>query len=194
MLSQGTPMMLMGDEYGHTKGGNNNTYGLDGTPLGRSAYIVAALRRFRAGPLNDFQWGKLEKARPDLYRFFAAATRFRRDHPLLGRDRFLGKGDVTWHETNWDDSESKFLAWTLHADGGEGSLYAAFNAHHFALTDVPLPKPPAGCYWSRVADTNLPPPRDFDASADAPLSASYTFAPYSAVLVRAVRGVSGSKL
>ena len=30
MLSQGTPMMLMGDEYGHTKGGNNNTYGLDG--------------------------------------------------------------------------------------------------------------------------------------------------------------------
>jgi hypothetical protein len=31
MLSQGTPMMLMGDEYGHTKGGNNNTYGLDGT-------------------------------------------------------------------------------------------------------------------------------------------------------------------
>jgi hypothetical protein len=31
MLSQGTPMMLMGDEYAHTKGGNNNTYGLDGT-------------------------------------------------------------------------------------------------------------------------------------------------------------------
>ena len=33
MLSQGTPMMLMGDEYGHTKGGNNNTYGLDGASL-----------------------------------------------------------------------------------------------------------------------------------------------------------------
>ena len=30
MLSRGTPMMLMGDEYAHTKGGNNNTYGLDG--------------------------------------------------------------------------------------------------------------------------------------------------------------------
>jgi isoamylase len=146
----------------------------------------------RAGPLNDFQWGKLEQS-SELFRFFSAATRFRRDHPLLGRDRFLGPDDVTWHETNWDDPESKFLAWTLHAPDGEGSLYAAFNAHHFALADVPLPKPPAGCYWSRVADTNLPTPRDFDAAGDVPLSASYTFTPYSTVLARAVRGAS-SKL
>ena len=27
MVSQGTPMVLMGDEYGHTRHGNNNTYG-----------------------------------------------------------------------------------------------------------------------------------------------------------------------
>lgn len=27
--SQGTPMMLMGDEYGHTRNGNNNSYGHD---------------------------------------------------------------------------------------------------------------------------------------------------------------------
>ncbi|KAJ0030481.1 hypothetical protein Pint_13948 [Pistacia integerrima] len=26
MVSQGVPMIYMGDEYGHTKGGNNNTY------------------------------------------------------------------------------------------------------------------------------------------------------------------------
>jgi pullulanase/glycogen debranching enzyme len=26
MVSQGVPMITMGDEYGHTKGGNNNTY------------------------------------------------------------------------------------------------------------------------------------------------------------------------
>ena len=44
MLSQGTPMMLMGDEYGHTKGGNNNTYGLDGT---RASVTAAACHRQR---------------------------------------------------------------------------------------------------------------------------------------------------
>lgn len=26
MALQGVPMITMGDEYGHTKGGNNNTY------------------------------------------------------------------------------------------------------------------------------------------------------------------------
>lgn len=29
MNDQGTPMMLMGDEYGHTRNGNNNSYGHD---------------------------------------------------------------------------------------------------------------------------------------------------------------------
>ena len=42
MVSQGTPMMLMGDEYGHTRYGNNNTYGHDDR-------------------LNNFQWGELEE-------------------------------------------------------------------------------------------------------------------------------------
>lgn len=29
MNDQGIPMMLMGDEYGHTRYGNNNSYGHD---------------------------------------------------------------------------------------------------------------------------------------------------------------------
>ena len=132
----------------------------------------------------------LEQTRGDLFRFFAAATRFRRAHPLLGVERFLGDEDVTWHERAWDDPESRFLAWTLHArgdSGGVGSLYIAFNAHHFALTDVPLPPPPLRCHWSRVSDTSLPPPRDFDATNEKPLGSTYTVAPYSALLLRAVR-------
>jgi isoamylase len=111
-------------------------------------------------------------------------------HPLLGRAYFLSDDDVTWHESNWGDEESRFLAWTLHArgeSGGEGSLYCAFNAHHFALADVPLPPPPQGCVWCRVADTALAPPRDFDAANDKPLAATYSLAPYSALLLRAAR-------
>jgi len=37
---QGTPMMLMGDEYGHTRNGNNNSYGHDTA-------------------INHFQWGQV---------------------------------------------------------------------------------------------------------------------------------------
>lgn len=36
--NQGVPMMLMGDEYGHTRYGNNNSYGHDTA-------------------INHFQWG-----------------------------------------------------------------------------------------------------------------------------------------
>jgi isoamylase len=38
IMHQGTPMMLMGDEYGHTRYGNNNSYGHDTS-------------------INNFQWG-----------------------------------------------------------------------------------------------------------------------------------------
>lgn len=131
MVSQGTPMMLMGDEYGHTKHGNNNTYGHDSR-------------------LSWFQWDALEKEREAFFRFCAKATHFRRKHPLLGRSEFLTSADVTWHEKSWDDPESRFLMLQLHQHGGAGSLLAAFNAHSFAIDPLSVPPPPAGCVWSRV--------------------------------------------
>lgn len=40
--------------------------------------------------------------------------KFRTSCPLLRRDSFLGPQDITWHEDNWDNTESKFIAFTLH--------------------------------------------------------------------------------
>jgi len=175
LLSVGMPMLLMGDEYGHSKGGNNNTYGLD-------------------GPLNDFQWGQLEGARDGLFRFFAAAVAFRRAQPVLRRDAFLQPSEVSWHETEWGNSESRFLAWTLHGRGGAGSLYIAFNAHGFPITELVLPPPPHGCAWGRVADTSLPSPRDFDGAAAKRVGATYTIAPHAALLLLAVPAAPQAKL
>ncbi|CAI7791643.1 unnamed protein product, partial [Closterium sp. NIES-54] len=122
MISQGTPMMLMGDEYGHTRNGNN--------------------------------------ARSSLFRFTAAVNRLRSWHPALGQANFLSPRDITWHEDNWDNYESRFLAFSLHDVSGTcGDLYVAFNAHSFAV-DAGLPPPPAGRQWVRLVDTNLPSPRD----------------------------------
>ena len=67
---------------------------------------------------------------------------------------------------------------------GCGDLYAAFNAHDYAVT-APLPPPPAGAAWARVADSNLPPPRDFDAAGWTHVEASYTVAPFASVLLTA---------
>eukprot|EP00271_Cylindrocystis_brebissonii_P008495 TRINITY_DN22865_c0_g1_i1.p1 TRINITY_DN22865_c0_g1~~TRINITY_DN22865_c0_g1_i1.p1 ORF type:complete len:905 (-),score=151.06 TRINITY_DN22865_c0_g1_i1:636-3305(-) len=163
MVSQGTPMMVMGDEYGHTRGGNNNSYGFD-------------------TDMNHFQWQQLADRRDDLFRFFSNMNHFRRSHPLLGRESFLTDGDVTWHEDNWLNPESRFLAFTLHDRGqGGGSLYTAFNAHSYAVA-AGLPTPPSGTSWHRLVDTNLPAPADFE-GGETRIDGNYLVAPFSALVL-----------
>jgi isoamylase len=164
MVSQGTPMVLMGDEYGHTRGGNNNTYGHD-------------------NHLNNFDWDELEKQRDGYFRFMGGLCKFRVAHPLLGRGEFLNDQDVTWHEDNWDNAESRFLAFTLHDKGqGGGDLYIALNAHEFYV-DAPLPPPPGGKTWHRVVDTNLPSPSDFTPAGESGCGARYNVAPRASVML-----------
>ena len=87
MVSQGVPMILMGDELGRTKHGNNNTYCHD-------------------NQLNWLDWQLLE-TNVDLFRFFKHCIAFRKAHPVL-RNRqhfqnqdYVGSGyaDITWHGT-----------------------------------------------------------------------------------------------
>ncbi|KAG6591680.1 Isoamylase 3, chloroplastic, partial [Cucurbita argyrosperma subsp. sororia] len=165
MTSQGTPMMLMGDEYGHTRYGNNNSYGHDTA-------------------LNHFLWGQLEARKRDHFRFFSEVIKFRRKHPhLFSRENFLGENDITWHESNWDNPESKFLAYTLHDGNGE-DVYLAFNAHDYFVS-VSLPSPPTNRKWFRVVDTNLESPQDFVLDGIRGIGSTYNLAPYSSILLKA---------
>lgn len=92
--------------------------------------------------------------------------------------------DVTWHEDNWSNGESRFLAWTLHDTQGAGcgDVYFAFNAHAFEVR-VALPPPPPGQSWRRVVDTNLPPPRDFTPGGNAGVEAEYGVAAHAAIML-----------
>ena len=175
MLSQGTPMILAGDEYGQSRKGNNNWYGHDSA-------------------MTHIDWNAMEAAKSDTgsgststnpgwFRFYTEVNKFRKQCPLLGRAEFLSDGDVTWHETRWDDPESRFLAFTLHDKGqGCGDLYAAFNAHSFEVMAT-LPPPPAGKKWCRLADTNLPSPRDWTVGGNNGVDGTYTMQSNSAILL-----------
>jgi isoamylase len=168
MVSQGTPMMLMGDEYGRSTNGNNNTYGLD--------------KR-----MNHFRWDQLEEEgskAADFFRFYSGLIAFRKNSPLLGRADFLTNRDITWHENNWKNDESCFLSFTLNGGPlGINSIYVAFNAHNYWI-DNALPSPPPGKQWHRVADTNLQSPRDYDPEATRLIEGpKYQIAPYSALLL-----------
>lgn len=163
LVSQGTPMVLAGDEYAATRGGNNNWYGHD-------------------SEMTWFDWKAQEDQRDTYFRFYSAMIKFRRSCPLLGRTTFLTDDDITWHEHNWDDDESRFLAFTYHDRGqGGGDVYVAFNMHDFAV-EASLPSPTGGA-WKRLVDTNLPPPLDFTAENQPEVAITYNVQPHSSIIL-----------
>ncbi|GIL56414.1 hypothetical protein Vafri_11724 [Volvox africanus] len=153
MMSQGTPMIVSGDEVGKSHGGNNNWYGHDTA-------------------MAHLQWSEGEPQRDELLRFTSELIKFRRSHSALGREHFLSPGDITWHEDNWHNDESRFLAFTLHHREA-GDIYAAFNAHSFSVA-ASLPRPPPGRKWCRLVDTNLPAPKDFTPGGNAGVDSVYS--------------------
>lgn len=164
MVSQGTPMVLMGDEYAQTRHGNNNYYGHD-------------------TELTRFDWDQLDKVRDSYFRFYSELIKFRKEHPLLGRSEFLRPNDITWHEDNWGNTESRFLAFTLHDLGqGGGDLYVVFNAHTYPI-DAHLPRAPEGKTWRRVVDTNLQSPKDFTPGGNKGVDQVYSVQPFSSILL-----------
>jgi glycogen operon protein len=168
MVSQGVPMMLMGDEMGQTQHGNNNMYCHD-------------------TELSWLDWSLL-KQNPDLFRFFKSCIAFRQAHPvfhnrwhLRGQD-YLGSGypDISWHgayawRADWSES-SRLLAFMLdgkYADGGmtqDNTIYVVTNTH-WESYDVELPGLPKGQQWFVFANTGASEPEDvWDTGAEPVLS------------------------
>lgn len=111
MISQGIPMIHMGDEYAHTKQGNNNTWCQD-------------------NPLNWFLWDRIEKNKA-FYEFYSDLIHFRKNTPMLKQTHFLSNIAIEWHgkelsQPNWESDEN-FIAFTLKDTNGK-ELYVAFNA------------------------------------------------------------------
>lgn len=143
MISQGIPMIHMGDEYGHTKNGNNNTWCHD-------------------NELNWFLWDELQN-NSGFYRYYRLLIQFRKQHPLLKKDTFLSEKDIIWHgikphNPEWR-ADNRFLAFTL-KDPHENDLYIAFNSS-LHPAEVTLPEPPEECQWCFVAATYKESPEDF---------------------------------
>ncbi|KAK7251474.1 hypothetical protein RIF29_34710 [Crotalaria pallida] len=143
MVSQGVPMIYMGDEYGHTKEGNNNTYCHDNY-------------------LNYFRWDKKEESSSDFFRFCRLMTKFRQECESLGLDDFPTSDRLQWHghfpgKPDWSET-SRFVAFTM-VDSAKGELYIAFNTSHLPFT-ITLPERP-GYRWEPLVDTSKHAPYDF---------------------------------
>ena len=181
LLSQGVPMLLAGDEFLRTQGGNNNAWCQD----------------------NAVSWvdWSLAETNADFLRFTQMLIALRRRHPALRRRAFF-KGmlkdsnqrpDIVWHGVTPGKPDfsatSRCLAFAL--DGTQtgrekdGDFYVACNAWQEPLRFT-IPLAPNGRSWRRVIDTALASPQDIVEQNDGPVlaaRAAYHVAPHSMIVL-----------
>lgn len=181
LLSHGTPMLLAGDEFGHTRRGNNNPWCQD-------------------NELNHLDWSPAAQD-AGLLRFTRGLLKFTAGLRILQEDRFWSAtsherpGDISWHgvergRPDWSP-RSRALAFTLEHAGGQ-AVHVMANAGRQAL-EFALPTARAGGPWRLVADTARPSPADFHEPGAEPVLAttSVRVSPHSLVVVAAGPAAAG---
>ncbi len=161
IFSQGVPMLLAGDEFGHTQNGNNNTYCQDNEITWLNWEL---LRKRRNKQLLDFtkKLLKIYKEQPVFQRrkFFA-------DQPIVGEDA----RDIVWinpegtemTDEQWNVPHGRCFGVVFFGDSidvdDEGAeiagdtLLLLFNADHGQSIPFVLPNIEEQVPWQRIFDT-----------------------------------------
>ena len=158
-LSQGTPMLLAGDEFARTQQGNNNAYCQD----------------------NDLSWLDWTLADENFAQvnFVRELAHLRARYPILRRSRFLsakvneaiGLKEITWinadgnemEDGQWSDERMQCFGMLLDGRaqptglrqrGADATLLIILNAHH-DLVNFTLPGHAGDERWRLLIDTNV---------------------------------------
>jgi isoamylase len=169
-LSQGTPMILMGDEVGRTQRGNNNAYCHD-------------------DELAWFNW-ELVKENTELLDFVRSLITFTQSAEVFKQRSPIqsvpteNKAFISWHgvklnQPDWG-SDSHAIAFTLeHRKEGE-CIHVILNSYWETL-EFELPAPAAGKQWRLVADTS-------NGSAPDRIADTYKVSARSTVILWQIKG------
>ena len=145
MLSQGTPMLTAGDEFGRSQVGNNNAYCQD----------------------NEISWldWDLVHDNADLWRFFKYLIRLRKNHAVFRRGDFFHPldGEIFWQGKkqgveDWSP-EGSLLCFLLPGMGRDNDFFVAFNGGPRSK-QAELPELFTGRSWRMIIDTAEPSPHD----------------------------------
>ena len=166
-FSQGTPMLLAGDEFGNSQFGNNNPYCQD----------------------NEITWlnWNQQKSNAEFYRFVKASIAFRKAHPvfhqvkpLLGMDSLgCGQPDISCHGMKaWqpDFSDSCHQLSIMYCgeyghkkDGTRDEDFLLIYNMHWEPHSFALPKLPKGRRWHLVVDTGRKESENFRENGNEPM-------------------------
>jgi glycogen operon protein len=162
LLSQGLPMLVAGDEFGRSQGGNNNAYCQD-------------------NEISWIDWDGIDDENRAFLEFVRKLIRLRRDHIVFHRHRFFHADaiagtdirDITWYradgdemtDEDWADGELRALSFLVRGEAGEYHLTATgepqpddsflliLNAFH-EPADWVIPALEVGTVWERLFDTD----------------------------------------
>jgi glycogen operon protein len=171
LLSQGTPFLLAGDEFGRTQHGNNNAYCQD-------------------NELSWVDWQQAGQSGQALLAFTRALILLRKQHIVFRRQHFFSGHtipgtdvmDVVWFNSDgtprmvsdWAASEASFLGFMLNGEAGDYHLTAAGERAHDVsalvamnagteAVELWIPTCGLDSAWQIVVDTDAP-----DAVAERP--------------------------
>jgi isoamylase len=160
LLSQGTPMLVAGDEFARTQHGNNNAYCQD----------------------NEISWldWSLAQKNQHLVHFVQQLTELRAKYPILRRNRFLSAEmnegielkEITWlnaagvemQDEHWSDERTLCFGMLIDGRaqtsgirqrGHDATILIVFNAYHDVVNFV-LPGEESDARWLLLIDTNIP--------------------------------------
>ena len=151
-LSQGTPVLLAGDEFGHSQNGNNNAYCQD----------------------NELSWlnWNLNKWDQKLLTFVKQVIAFRKAHPVFHMEQeprvldylACGHPDISYHGVNaWQPEFENFRrqigilycgAYAKKPDGQEDDFFFVIFNMHWEPHEFALPNLPKNLEWSLSFDTS----------------------------------------
>jgi glycogen operon protein len=158
LISQGTPMILGGDELARTQQGNNNAYCQDNA-------------------ISWYDWSFLEQNKK-LFRFVKEMIAFRKRHPGFMRPEFYTGRDGNYNaipDITWFDEKGAAPDWekigynlALRVDGSRAEILADQDDNDFFImfnagidsTVFSLAAAPGKRNWFRAVDTSLASPED----------------------------------
>ncbi len=188
-VSQGLPMLLGGDEFGRSQGGNNNAYCQD-------------------NEIGWADWQGIDDEGRSFLEFVRRLIALRRDHIVFHRHRFFHAGaipgteirDITWLRADgaemtaadWADGTRRSLGFLLRGEAGEYHLTATGEPQPddsflviLNAADTPvdwrLPAVEVGRCWQRLIDTDSDDP--FAGDGVLAEGATYPVRPRSLVLL-----------
>ncbi len=153
-FSNGTPMLLAGDEFGNSQGGNNNAYCQD----------------------NEISWLDWRQASTlqgrEQIAFVARLGALRRQHPSLHAARFEdgnheiapGLPRICWYDMDgkamsqaaWDYHEGRVLGLRRAAPMQEGEIDITFLLVNAGTESIDFVLPPGPCPWQVALDSGAP--------------------------------------